>query len=318
MSNMKHYIDIQRLQVKYSDFVSVGDEIVVEEKVDGANASFTYNPDADKIVAYSRRNALNETNTLQGFWEWTQRLPKQAVAIATNYGRYVLFGEWTAKHTIVYPERFTKKFFMFDVWDTVDECWLSFEDVLAIYQGLSYAIMASMETIYFVPVLYQGQFISWDHLNELVGTSDLEAQPTGEGIVIKNQTRLNDPNSRLPFYIKIVAEKFSEVHKDHKKPVDPEELKKKETLRNLVGTVVTRRRTEKILQKLIEDNIIPEDWDETNMGIIAKNINKLMYADCLKEEPDTVQAVEGFGKFCGSITMDHVRTILKEKTEVKI
>jgi hypothetical protein len=53
------------------------------------------------------------------------------------------------------------------------------------------------------------------------------------------------------------------------------------------------------------------------MGIIAKNINKLMYEDCVKEEPDTVNAIEGFGKICGSLTMEYVREILKERTEVK-
>ena len=48
--------------------------------------------------------------------------------------------------------------------------------------------------------------------------------------------------------------------------------------------------------------------------VIAKNINTLAYNDCLKEEPDVVQSIEGFGKFCGSLTMEHVKTILKEST----
>lgn len=105
--------------------------------------------------------------------------------------------------------------------------------------------------------------------------------------------------------------KFSEVHKDHKKPIDPEELKKKEFLRNYTATIVTQRRTEKLLQKMIEDNIIPENWDEHDMGTIVKHINKLMYEDCKKEEPETVIAIEGFGKICGGLTMEYVRNMLK-------
>lgn len=311
-------MDIQRLQIKYEDCFEKGEQIVVEEKIDGSNAAFSYDAETDTIVAFSRRQQLSETNTLNGFWEWTQRLPKQAVAIATNYGRYVLFGEWSAKHTVLYPETYTKKFFFYDVWDSEEEGWLPFEDVLAIYNGLSSQVMKAMETIYFAPVFYTGAFISWEHLYNMVGSSNLEASPCGEGIVIKSQDRLNDPNSRKPFYLKLVSEKFSEVHKDHKKPIDPEELKKKEALRNYAATVVTRRRIEKILEKLAEDQIIPWDWNETHMGTIAKNINRLVYEDCLKEEPDTVQAIEGFGKICGSLTMEYVRQILKEKTEVKI
>lgn len=309
----KHYISIQRLKEQYSDCFSKGEEIVVEEKIDGSNASIMYDSATDQILAFSRRQQLSQTNTLNGFWEWAQRLPKQAVAIATNYGRYVLFGEWSSKHAVSYPEHFTNKFFMYDVWDTEDQCWLPFEDVLAIYNGLSSQVRSVMETIYFAPVFYTGPFMSWEHLYGMVGDSTLAASPCGEGIVIKSQDRLNDANSRKPSYLKIVSEKFSEVHQA-KKPIDPEIVKKKEVLRNYAATIVTRRRIEKLLEKLIEDQIIPENWDSSHMAIIAKNINTLAYNDCLKEEPDVVQSIEGFGKFCGSLTMEHVKTILKERT----
>lgn len=314
----KKYMDILRLQIKFEDAFTKGEEITISEKIDGSNSSFSYDPETDSIIAFSRRQQLSPTNTLNGFWEWTQRLPKQAVAIATNYGRYILFGEWLVKHTISYDDIFYKNFYLFDIWDTEEESWLPFEDVLAIFNGLAKSTMKVMETIYMAPIFYTGPFRGWDHVNSFIGQTNLNAQPCGEGVVVKSQERLKDNDSRRPIYLKLVSEKFSEVHKDHKKPIDPEELKKRETLRNYAATVVTRRRIEKTLEKLAEDQIIPWDWNETHMGTIAKNINRLVYEDCLKEEPDTVQAIEGFGKFCGSITMDHVRTILKERTEVKI
>lgn len=222
------------------------------------------------------------------------------------------------KHTISYDDVFYKNFYLFDIWDTVEESWLPFEDVLAIFNGLAGPTMKAMETIYMAPIFYTGPFRGWDHVYSFIGQTNLNAQPCGEGVVVKSQERLKDNDSRRPIYLKLVAEKFSEVHKDHKKPIDPEELKKKEALRNYAATVVTRRRIEKLLEKLIEDQIIPCNWDETNMGTIAKNINRLAYEDCLKEEPETVQAIEGFGKICGGLTMEHVRQILKERTEVKI
>lgn len=315
---MKKYVDIERLKVKYEDCFQIGEEITVSEKVDGSNASFTYDPETDTVLAFSRRNPLNETNTLNGFWEWTQRLNKQAVNIATQGGRFIIFGEWLTKHTIRYPDNRLKNFYMFDLWDTVNEQYMSFEDVNATFAGLSKAIEKDEEVIYLAPIFYTGPFKGWDHLYGLMGQTQLDAEPCGEGIVIKTQDRLGDKSTRIPKYIKLVSEKFSEVHKDHKKPIDPEELKKKEALRNYAATIVTKRRAEKILQKMIEDGIIPEDWDEHDMGTIAKNINKLMYEDCKKEEPETVMAIEGFGKICGGLTMGYVRDILKDNTEVKV
>lgn len=314
----KKYIDIERLKEKYINCFKIGEEITISEKVDGSSSAFSYDSETDSVVAFSRRRPLNEMNTLNGFWEWTQRLDKNAIMIATQGGRLIIFGEWLTAHTIKYPDNRYKNFYMFDVYDTVTEQYLPFEDVNAIYAGLSKAIEKNEEVIYLAPIFYIGPFKGWEHVYSFLGQSQLDAEPCGEGVVIKSQDRLDNKFSGTPAYIKVVTEKFSEVHKDHKKPIDPEELKKKEILRNYAATVVTRRRIEKLLEKLIEDQIIPCNWGETNMGTIAKNINRLAYEDCLKEEPETVQAIEGFGKICGGLTMEHVRQILKERTEVKI
>ena len=313
----KKYMNIERLKINYENCFDIGEEITISEKIDGSNASFSYDPETDSILAFSRRQPLNEINTLNGFWEWTQRLDKQAIIIATQGGRLVIFGEWLTKHSVSYPENRMKNFYMFDVWDTETEEYLPFEDVSAIYAGLSKAIEKNQEVIYMAPIFYQGPFNNWKEVYSFVGKTELEAAPCGEGIVVKSQERLKDNNSRRPIYLKIVSEQFAEVKKT-KKPLDPEELKKKEALRNYASTVVTYRRAEKIIQKMIEDNIIPEDWDEKDMGVIAKNIGKLMYADCLKEEEDTVKAIENFGKICNGLTMEYVRKMLKERTEVKV
>jgi len=62
-----------------------------------------------------------------------------------------------------------------------------------------------------------------------------------------------------------------------------------------------------------EDNIIPTDWDEHNMKEIAQNIPRMIYNDCIKEESDTVDVIEDFGKFSSKISMDIVRKILNNK-----
>lgn len=313
---MKHYLDIERIKPKYENAFEIGEDIIIEEKVDGSNSSIVYDSKTDSVLAFSRRQQLTETKTLNGFWEWVQRLPKTAIKIATNYGRYIIFGEWLVHNKISYPDNKYNNFYMFDVYDTTDECYLSYEQALAIYNGLEKALMKADERIYFVPVFYEGPFKGWDKTYEYIGRSDLGAAPCGEGIVVKSQERLTDKNNRIPFYIKIVSDHFSEVQKVKKVPT-PEELEKKNALRNYAATVVTIRRCEKMLRRLVEDGIIPADWDEHNMGVIAKNIGRLMYEDCLKEEEDTVKAIENFGKICNSLTMEYVRTILNERNKVK-
>lgn len=310
----KHYIDIERFKVKYDECMRVGDEIVVQEKIDGANASFTYNSAQDKVLAFSRKTELNEANNLRGFWDWTQRLDKKGITHMTQNGRYVIFGEWLVPHTVRYPEHEYNHFWMFDVWDTQDEKWLHYDDVCAIHAGLLSVAQLTQEVINFVPVFYDGPFISWDHLYQMVGRTDVNAEPCGEGIVIKNQNTIDIPEWRLPTYVKIVSEKFSEVHDSKpKKPIDPAVLAAREAERQMVATVVTERRVQKIMEKMIDEGIIPEDWDEKNMGVIAKNIGKLTYEDCVKEEPEIVAACELFGKTCSSLAMGYVKEMLKSR-----
>lgn len=50
---------------------------------------------------------------------------------------------------------------------------------------------------------------------------------------------------------------------------------------------------------------------EHDMGIIAKNIGKEVYYDCVKEEPETVEQVgELFGKLASGTAMKIVKSML--------
>lgn len=41
---MKKYVDIERFKEKYDTVFSIGEQVTITEKVDGSNASFTYDP----------------------------------------------------------------------------------------------------------------------------------------------------------------------------------------------------------------------------------------------------------------------------------
>ena len=99
---------------------------------------------------------------------------------------------------------------MYDVYDVEKQCYLPQTEVKALAEKFGFN---------YIYTLYDGEFISWEHcrsfMNEVVYSQTIE-----EGIVVKNQSKLNDPNSRTPFVLKIVNDKFAEVMKTRVKEIE--------------------------------------------------------------------------------------------------
>ena len=291
-------MDIERLKEQYVDGFQKGDYIVVQEKIDGANFSIRYDDKSDSVMAFSRKKTLDFSNNLRGAWEWSQKLDKELIKDILG-SRLILFGEWLVSHTVVYPDDKYKNAYFYDVYDVEEQKYLNQDQVESIIRKLS---------LIYVPIFYKGEFQSWNHLKQFVGRTNLGGE-YGEGIVVKNMTRLNDPNTRLPFYTKIVCDNFAE--KKSVKKFDEEKMEKRVKLQALVESIVTEGRVHKLVNKMIDDGIIPEKWDEHNMSIIAKNIGKDVYYDCVKEEKDIVDQVgETFGKLANGAAMKIVRKML--------
>ena len=305
---MKKYLDIERCKESYASTFEVGEHVIIQTKIDGSNASIAYDSKTNSLVAFSRRQALNEMNTLNGFWNYVQSLDVKAFAEILG-NRYIIFGEWLVPHSVKYPEDMYKKFYMFDIWDRETEQYLTQEDSLAIFDRLKYYIPNYVQT------LYNGPFVSWEHTLAFLKENVYGEAPCMEGIVIKRQDKLWSKSSRLPYYVKVVNEKFSEVHSSKPKTIDPEKLAAREAEQAAVAEVVTKRRIEKMLQQLEEDNLIPSDWGGESMKQISKLLPKAVYEDCRKEEPETVTAVENFGKICATLCMKYAREILNDKSK---
>ena len=211
-----------------------------------------------------------------------------------------MFGEWLVPHTVKYPNDKYNHAYFYDIYDTITESYLTQDVVKEKVNALN---------LTYVPVFYDGEFQSWEHCMSFVGKTEMGGD-MGEGCVIKNQTKLNDPNSRTPFYIKIVSEKFQETHEHHARVVSPEQLKAQEENKTLCESIVTEARVTKILHKLVDEGILPENWGAKEMSIVAKNLCSRVFEDCMKEEPETVSQIENFGKVANSIAMNIARKFI--------
>ena len=296
---MKKYVDIERLKDKYFGIFTPGEHIVCQEKCDGANASIGF--EDGELSCYSRKQKLSPENTLRGFYTLVQTFDAKKFREVLG-DRYVIFGEWLVSHTIKYPATRLSKFYVFDVWDTEVEQYVPWSVTK------DFAAKLGLTT---VPLFYDGPFVSWEHIQSFVGKTEMDAEPTGEGVVIKSQDRLDNKSSNTPPYVKIVAAKFSEVHQSKPHEVNPEKLAAKQAAEALAATIVTERRIAKLIEKAIDEGRLRADWDEKDLGTIAKFLCKDTYADCVKEEPETVAQIENFGKIAAGIAMKLARGLVK-------
>ena len=279
-----------------------GDIIQITTKIDGANASIAWDPTTEKLEIFSRTNLLDSPGALRGFYDYikTEVEPKLDLR---KMSHIVIFGEWCINHTCKYDKSWYNKWRIYDIWDKVAECYWTQAVVKEFCKeyGLEY-----------IEELYYGPFISWEHCRSFLSKSTAYG-PEQEGIVIKNQTKLEDENTRAPAYLKIVNEKFKESQhsKKEKKPVDPEVEAAKAEAAKLAASIVTEARVRKLILKLVDEGKLPVELKPTDMGLVMKLMPKLAFEDVLKEEPETVKLLgEYAGKCIAAETAKQARKII--------
>lgn len=302
---MKHFRDIQVVQITGIDAEPndgafyKGDMIQVTEKIDGANASIMADLMTKKITAFSRKEELHSGNTLRGFYEYAMGLNHERIA---SFANFVIFGEWLVPHAVGYNKDAYMQWYVYDIYDTMQKCWMpqDFVKLVCDICGLNY-----------VHVIYEGPFISWDHIKELAKSPSAYGANTMEGVVVKNMSRLNDSQPRAPKYLKYINESFAENKKHPFREVDPEKEAEKASAQELMATVCTMERVRKEIFKCIDEGLLTPPFGPESIPAIAKLVPKRVYQDLVKEENTTLQACgEYAGKLSGSMTMQHVKALL--------
>ena len=267
---MKKYDKVKGKGIVLDKFKDRG--LVVQEKLDGSNASFTV--ENGELQCFSRRKKLNEKETLNGFYGWVHENIQEYMFDFLE--GYIIFGEWLVKHKIQYKEEYYKEFYVFDIYDKEEETYLSLKDMHGI---ASYLELKTVKTLLIAEPSHHLNILTPQDIQDLVGKSNMTVKPnTGEGIVIKYL----DGKSEHEDYYKIVSNEFKEFNRQKMKT----EVKNNDSVADYA---ITRPRMEKMIFRAIEEGRLSEDNMELeNFGLIMKEVGQDFVDDIMEEEKDNM------------------------------
>ena len=204
------HLEGSRLQAGDEDLANVpfqaiaNRNIVVEEKMDGANSAISFSNDG-ALLLQSRGHYLTGGPREKHFALFKTWAQCHQVRLRQTLGsRYIMYGEWCyARHTIFY-DRLPHYFMEFDVLDHEDDRFLSTPERAELLSGLPVSA---------VPVLFVGSATKLGELTDLVTTSQYRS-PTWKDHLIRlaEQRNLNiervlhetDPTDQMEgLYIKV-------------------------------------------------------------------------------------------------------------------
>lgn len=226
----RKYEKIHRLGKEETDGI-LDEELIVQEKVDGANVSIFWHKGEVRCGTRTRMLPLDES--FRGFQETVRANPRISDFLADNTD-LILYGEWLVKHTITYPDVAYEKIYLFDIYSTKLDRWLNQGSVREVSEelGLQY------------PHVFARGKLTLEEIQEFVGKSAIA--PAGEGVVLKAENFVNKFGDHV--YAKVVHEKFKESNAI----VFGGNNKHSETYWEMyvVNKYCTVGRVEKIMQKL--------------------------------------------------------------------
>lgn len=159
-----------------------------------------------------------------------------------------------------------------------------------------------------IPVFYEGEYKSFEHLESFIGKTALGVSE-GEGIVVKNVNYQDRYGNQL--FVKLVSDSFREVQKQ-KAPKDPNF---KSAEQSAIESVLTKARVEKLIYKLVDENLLDEQFGIEDMGMILKQLSNRVYEDIVKEEHEIIKEYEekNVRRVIGKSLPLMVKSIIREK-----
>lgn len=258
MYDFPKYPKIKRLGHKETKGIWDG-TVVVEEKIDGANFRFMYDPElglrwGTRNVDYTTVNPRDWPKRFEKQYEWVQ---EQAEAVAKFPG-YVFYAEAIIPHSIQYDwKKFPAPLIGFDVYDVENNEWIPYPENRELFKRIGLPFVPVVDVLKGKPSL--------EKFEELVPKSQFY-DGIAEGVVLKNYDN--------GVFAKILSEKFVEVNRSifgkSKKEIKDETEKWFEYL-------FSPRRIEKTIERLVDEGY------ELDMALMRDLLYAVM-KDAMEEE----------------------------------
>lgn len=161
-------------QKELNEFLSM--DVIVEEKVDGANLGIFYDHTSNKIKAQNRSHFVDSDYHAQFklLDKWILNHTSDLMTIFDK-GSYIIYGEWVYfKHSINYT-KLPDYFVAYDIYDRVSNTFMSRDDTEKMLENT---------TIKMVPIIFRGK-TNLDRLKALVNTESKFYNGPIEGIYVR-------------------------------------------------------------------------------------------------------------------------------------
>jgi len=256
------YQHLEKLHTDETDGIEVGTSYVFP-KIDGTNASIWW---TDSLQAGSRNRQLSLEADNAGFYQaMSTSMPHNELAKA--YPNFIFYGEWLVPHSLkTYREDAWRKFYIFDVYDRVNEKHIHYDEYKDILDTYLVDYIAP------IAIIKNGNYETYQEcLSRNFFLID-DGKGNGEGIVIKNYNYQNKYGMQK--WAKLITNAFKEEH--HKEMGAP-----------LVGSEIIE---DKIVNKFVDKHLVDKTHAKisTEMnGWSSKYIPRLLnavYHDLVNEE----------------------------------
>ena len=245
-------------------FLNNNDDIVVEEKLDGANTRI-YITDG-KIIFGSRNVQLTSDD---GMIDNVPRNFKRSNDFIKNklnnvdlhkYNGLILFGETMVRHTLDYDWLHIPPMLMFDVFDTETGIYLDYEHKTQIFKDLDLPV---------VPLIARkkAKEIREMKIDDEFVPKSAWRNGKAEGVVFKNYDR--------QIFAKYVRSEFKE---ENRQAFGSSKKYAKDDSEKVVYAYCTNPRIEKAIMKLIDEKDIPLDMK------MMQYLPKMVWGDIVEEE----------------------------------
>jgi hypothetical protein len=287
MSVFHSYEKVERLEKEECDGLLNGTSehaavCYIFEKIDGANAQIYLDSETREIAFGSRNRVLGIGDNLvsgdsfRGFAAWVKDNHEKLQKFFDLHPDFILYGEWLIKHSIQYSPTAYSKFYVFDIYDSVNERYIGIES----HRSWQDLLELNIE---FVPFDDRLMNPSADTLQQMLALPSRYGASYREGIVIKNYNFVNKWG-RQP-YGKLLHETFKEVKTKPKAPISPDAIELA-----IQVQYVTEARVKKIVNKILDNEskkpeLPPNILNKTRLEMkdIPQVINMVWY-DIITED----------------------------------